>query len=128
MINARSSRRAFSAMALTLGFVVLLALTNASTVKADEANRVIDITAKRFAFTPNTVTLKKGQKVTLRLHSEDVTHGPYVKKLNIDEVIEAGKSTDVIVTPDTVGSFTPICDHFCGANHGSMNMTIVVTE
>ena len=24
------------------------------------------------------------------------------------------------------GTFTTICDHFCGANHGNMNMTIVV--
>ena len=126
MINARSSRRAFSAMALTLGFVVLLAVTNASTVKADEANRVIDITAKRFAFTPNTVTLKKGEKVTLRLHSEDVTHGFFMRALKIDEVIEPGQTQDIVVNPQTAGSFTTICDHFCGANHGNMNMTIVV--
>jgi cytochrome c oxidase subunit II len=126
VINARSSRRAFSAMALTLGFVVLLAVTNASTVKADEANRVIDITAKRFAFTPNTVTLKKGEKVTLRLHSEDVTHGFFMRALKIDEVIEPGQTKDIVVSPQTAGSFTTICDHFCGANHGNMNMTIVV--
>jgi cytochrome c oxidase subunit II len=126
VINARSSRRAFSAMALTLGFVVLLAVTNASTVKADEANRVIDITAKRFAFTPNTVTLKKGEKVMLRLHSEDVTHGFFMRALKIDEVIEPGQTKDIVVNPQTAGSFTTICDHFCGANHGNMNMTIVV--
>ena len=126
MINARSFRRAFSAMALTLGFVVLLAVTNASTVKADEANRVIDITAKRFAFTPNTVTLKKGEKVTLRLHSEDVTHGFFMRALKIDEVIEPGQTKDIAIDPQTAGSFTTICDHFCGANHGNMNMTIVV--
>lgn len=126
MINARSSRRAFCAMALTLGFAVLLAVTNASSVKADEANRVIDITAKRFAFTPNTVTLKKGEKVTLRLHSEDVTHGFFMRALKIDEVIEPGQTKDIAIDPQTAGSFTTICDHFCGANHGNMNMTIVV--
>ena len=126
MINARSSRRAFSAIALTLGVVVLLAVTNAATVKADEANRVIDITAKRFAFTPNTVTLKKGEKVTLRLHSEDVTHGFFMRALKIDEVIEPGQTKDIAIDPQTAGSFTTICDHFCGANHGNMNMTIVV--
>jgi cytochrome c oxidase subunit 2 len=113
-------------MALTVAFVVLLAVTNASTVKADEANRVIDITAKRFAFTPNTVTLKKGEKVTLRLHSEDVTHGFFMRALKIDEVIEPGQTKDIVVNPQTAGSFTTICDHFCGANHGNMNMTIVV--
>jgi cytochrome c oxidase subunit 2 len=88
--------------------------------------RVIEITAKRFGFTPDQVTLKKGETVTLRLHSEDVTHGFFMRKLKIDTEIEPGHPTDVTITPDTAGSFTTICDHFCGANHGNMKMTIVV--
>ena len=31
---------------------------------------VIDITAKRFAFSPDKITLKMGQTVTLRLHAK----------------------------------------------------------
>jgi heme/copper-type cytochrome/quinol oxidase subunit 2 len=30
------------------------------------------------------------------------------------------------VTPKTPGRYTTICDHFCGAGHGNMKMTIVV--
>lgn len=88
--------------------------------------RVIDITAKRFGFTPEQITLKKGETVTLRVHSEDVTHGFFMRKLKIDTEIEAGKTADVTITPDTPGSYTTICDHFCGVNHGNMKMTIVV--
>ena len=33
---------------------------------------------------------------------------------------------EITVTPQTAGTYTTICDHFCGANHGNMNMTIVV--
>jgi|SRR5580693_1096148 cytochrome c oxidase subunit 2 len=88
--------------------------------------RVVDITAKRFGFTPEQITLKKGETVTLRLHSEDVTHGFFMRKLKIDTEVEAGKTADVTITPDTPGSYTTICDHFCGANHGNMKMTIVV--
>ena len=29
-------------------------------------------------------------------------------------------------TLNVAGTFTTICDHFCGANHGNMKMTIVV--
>jgi cytochrome c oxidase subunit 2 len=90
--------------------------------------RVIDITAKRFAFTPSEITLKKGQPVILRLTSQDVTHGFFMKKLKIDEIIEPGKPAEVRLTPDTAGRFTTICDHFCGSGHGNMNMTIVVEE
>lgn len=88
--------------------------------------RIVEITAKRFAFSPDKIILKKGETVTLRLHSEDVTHGFFLRPLGLDEEIPAGQATDVLVTPQTAGVFTTICNHFCGANHGNMNMTIVV--
>jgi len=88
--------------------------------------RVVEITAKRFTFEPEQITLKKGEPVTLRLHSEDVTHGFFMRKLKIDTEVEAGKTTDVTITPEVAGTYTTICDHFCGANHGNMKMTIVV--
>jgi len=87
---------------------------------------VVEITAKRFAFSPNKITLKKGQTVKLRIHSDDVTHGFFLRPLKLDEEIPAGETIEITVTPETVGAFTTICDHFCGANHGNMNMTIVV--
>ena len=87
---------------------------------------VVEITAKRFAFSPNRITLKKGETVKLRIHSEDVTHGFFLRPLKLDEEIPAGQTIEVTVTPETAGTFMTICDHFCGANHGNMNMTIVV--
>ena len=93
---------------------------------ADGSPRVIEITAKRFAFAPDQITLKKGETVTLRLHSEDVVHGFFMRKLKIDTEVEPGRTTDVTINPDTAGTYTTICDHFCGANHGNMKMTIVV--
>ena len=90
------------------------------------APRVVEITAKRFGFVPEQITVKKGEPVILRLHSEDVTHGFFMRKLKIDAEVEAGKTTDVTITPEVAGSYTTICDHFCGANHGNMKMTILV--
>lgn len=103
----------------------LLALSGDNRAQADDIP-VIDITAKRFAFTPDRITLKVGKTVKLRLHSEDVTHGFFLRPLKLDEEIPAGETTEVTVTPAEAGTFTTICDHFCGANHGNMNMTIVV--
>jgi cytochrome c oxidase subunit II len=109
------------------GLAVALAGGTGLTHRAYAAEpRVVEITAKRFGFVPEQVTLKKGEPVTLRLHSEDVTHGFFMRKLKIDTEVEAGKTTDVTITPDVAGSYTTICDHFCGANHGNMKMTIVV--
>lgn len=106
-------------------FSGLVALTGSNRVQADNVP-VVEITAKRFAFSPDKITLKKGQTVKLHLHSEDVTHGFFLRPLKLDEEIPAGESIDVTVTPQEAGTFTTICDHFCGANHGNMNMTIVV--
>ena len=96
------------------------------TPKGDQSPRVVAIAARRFEFVPKEITLKQGETVTLRLTSEDVTHGFFMKTLGIDAVIEPGRVTDVTITPQTTGSFTTICDHFCGEGHGNMHMTIVV--
>ena len=106
--------------------VCMLALFSGTSHVHADTMPVIDITAKRFAFTPAQIVLKKGQTVKLRLHSEDVTHGFFLRPLKLDEEIPAGQTAEVTVTPQEVGTFTTICDHFCGANHGNMNMTIMV--
>ena len=93
--------------------------------RADDP-KVIEIKAKRFAFTPDHVVLKRGEPVVLRLTSEDVTHGFFVRPLKVDEVIEPGKTVEVPVNPQTAGTFTVICHHFCGVGHGNMKMSITV--
>ncbi len=110
---------------VTLALMVSMAAQEPPKVSAQE-HRVIDITAQRFTFAPSSITLKKGETVTLRIRSEDVTHGFFSRQLKIDETIEPGKTEEVTLTPQTAGTFTTICDHFCGAGHGNMSMTIVV--
>src|SRR5215472_11330997 len=95
---------------------------------APRGARVIEIHAKRFGFTPDQITLKKGETVKIRLVSEDVTHGFFLRPLKIDEEVSPGQPTDILLTPEQTGTFTTICDHFCGVNHGNMKMTIVVSE
>jgi len=90
--------------------------------------KVIEISAKKFEFSPSEVTLKKGEPVIIRLTSTDRVHGFMSKPLKIDTDIAAGKTTDVAVTPDTSGDFTVICDHYCGTGHGNMKMKVSVVE
>ncbi len=111
--------------ALSVATVLSAALASAR-LRAEPAARVVSITAKRFAFDPQEITLRQGETVKLQLRSEDVTHGYFVRPLGIDEEIAPGKTTEVVLTPRTPGRYTTICDHFCGAGHGNMKMTIVV--
>lgn len=116
-------------MKFALAMAAMVALT-ASMVPArgDGAIKTVEITAKRFEFSPNKVTLKKGETVKIHVTSQDVTHGLFLRALKIDTDIPAGQSVDVTVTPTQVGSFTAICHHFCGAGHGNMKMTFEVVE
>src|SRR2546425_5776784 len=83
--------------------------------KAKDAPRVVAISAKRFEFTPNRITLKKGEPVTWRLIREDVKHGFFSKALKIAADLAPGKPTKVTIPPPTAGTFTTICDNFCGS-------------
>jgi cytochrome c oxidase subunit II len=111
-------RRAFAVLALAT--LALHPLARAAEPK------VIEITARRFEFIPKVLTLKQGEPVVLRVKSEDVTHGFFERTLGLDADLEPGKAIDIPLTPKTPGRYTVICDHFCGAGHGNMNMTIVV--
>ena|SRR5208282_4646549 len=95
---------------------------------ANDNPKVIEITAKKFEFTPSEITLKKGQLAILRLTTADRVHGFRSKPLKFDTDIPVGKTTDVAVTPDTAGDFTIICDHYCGTGHGNMKMKATVVE
>jgi cytochrome c oxidase subunit II len=108
--------------------LVLAIISSVGMVKAQAQDqpRTIEVTAKRFAFAPNQIHLKKGETVRLKLTSEDVTHGFFLRALKLDEELQPGKTSEVTVTPQNAGTFTLICDHFCGSNHGNMKMTVVV--
>ena len=90
--------------------------------------KVIEISAKKFQFTPSEITLKKGEPVILRMTSTDRVHGFMAKPFKIDTDIPPDKTTDVAITPETAGNFTIMCDHYCGTGHGNMKMKVTVVE
>lgn len=105
----------------------LLLLLAASLASAQQpAPRVVEITAKRFEYAPNVVTLQRGEPVTIRLTSLDRAHGLLVKPLGIDLDAGHGDPDEVTITPKAAGTFPAICDHYCGMGHGNMKMTFVV--
>ncbi len=87
---------------------------------------IVEIKAKKYEFSPNEITLKKGEPAVLRLTSEDRTHGFLVKPLNIDADIKPGQVTEIAVTPGLAGEYIVICDHYCGTGHGNMKMKLTV--
>ena len=90
------------------------------------APQVVEISAKRFEFTPKEVHLHAGQPVTIRLIGTDRAHGLLIKPLGVDLDASPDKPDQITITPATPGTFNAICDHYCGSGHGNMKMTVVV--
>jgi cytochrome c oxidase subunit II len=94
----------------------------------DQTPKTISIAAQRFSFSPNEITVKKGQEVTLVIESKDVSHGLVIEDLGVRTEVKKGESAEVKFTPEAAGTFEGKCAHFCGKGHGSMTMTVHVVE
>jgi cytochrome c oxidase subunit 2 len=97
-------------------------------VRADQSEQTIKVTAQKFEYTPKEITLKKGVPVVLELTSLDVHHGFNCPDLGIRADIYPGKITKVRIVPDKTGSFPFHCDYYCGEGHEDMEGMIIVKE
>ncbi len=104
----------------------VIKIDETSVARAANEPQVIKITARVSQFSPNQITLKKGQPVTLQLTSIDRKHGFLLRPMKIDTDIKPGKTTEITFTPQVAGTFKAICDHYCGPGHGNMKFTVVV--
>jgi len=111
-----------------LVIVLTTVLSSPYQMTAEPTPQRIEVNAKRFAFLPSVVTLKKGQSVVLVLKSEDVPHGIRFKELGIDTKASKGKTSEVTFTPNQTGTFVGHCAVFCGAGHGAMTLTLHVVD
>lgn len=96
--------------------------------KGPEATAVKEfkITANNFAFSPSTITVKKGDKVKLVVTSTDVDHGIAIKEYDINKKIDKGKTEMIEFTADKTGEFEFYCSVFCGSGHKSMKGKLIV--
>jgi len=112
---------AAGAVALVLGSV-------ATYLGAQPNEKVIHIDAKRFEYSPGELTLKKGEPVILEFASRDVLMGFNLPDFNLRADMIPDKVTRVRFVPDKTGSFTFLCDIFCGTKHEEMNGRLTVIE
>ncbi len=101
----------------------LLIYTRANAVPVE---RVIHISAKKFEFSPDSITLKKGEPVVLEISSADREHGFSLRAFGVRTNVSPGKVSRIRISPDKTGKFTFSCDVFCGDGHEEMTGTVVV--
>ena len=109
--------------ALAAALALSLSALAAGSIPKD---KVIQLIAKKYEFSPAVIELKLGVPVVLELTSLDREHGLKQPELKLDEVISPGKVTRVRLVPDKAGSFEFHCSVFCGSGHEEMTGRIVV--
>jgi len=90
--------------------------------------QVIRISASTFDFKPSEIVVKKGVPVTLELTSQDRHHGFKLAEFHLRADIKPGVVENIRFVPDKIGTFTFICDVFCGDGHEEMSGTLKVVE
>jgi cytochrome c oxidase subunit II len=110
--------------------VISFALASYPSASPRQSERVVNITAERFSFTPSEVRLKAGEAIEIRLKSEDTDHGFRILGTDVDvRIPKRGKGTaSAKFQPAREGRYSFECSHVCGAGHGFMRGTFVVAK
>jgi cytochrome c oxidase subunit II len=126
-------------LTVTAGFARLL-----NTSQADQEGQVIEMSAKKYEYSPSPIRVKRGTKVQLRITALDRTHGIKINlspdgsdqkndsglifSSNNDDCfkLEKGIPTVVQFVARTPGTYSFHCCNRCGIGHGGMKGQIVV--
>jgi len=89
--------------------------------------RVIEVTARRFAFEPAEIQVTVGEAVRLMVRSADGLHGFEIKEMKVKKDLERGADPVAIdLRPQTAGRFPIVCSEYCGEGHDDMKGALVV--
>ena len=88
----------------------------------------IKVTARKYQFDPNVITVKKGDHVKLVITALDRDHGFKLEAFNIDQKLKKGDPATIEFTADKAGTFPFQCSDFCGLGHRKMKGKLVVQE
>ncbi len=108
--------------------------------------RVISITARQYAYDPSVIRVSRGDKITLKMKTQDIPHGFYLEGYYIDAVMrpqgvlyqkirwedEGGEQEEFVrvdevsFTADRVGKFRYRCSQPCGPMHPFMLGELIV--
>jgi len=120
-VNAER-RRLLEAGALA----ALAGVTRALRAHAKGEEQVIHITARKFVFLPQEITLKQGVPVVLEFTAPEVVMGFSAPDFKARTDIIPGQVARVRLLPQQLGTFDFLCDIFCGEGHEGMSGKIHV--
>jgi len=107
--------------------------------------KVIEMTAKKYAYTPSEIRVKKGTRVQLKIRATDRTHGfkialypegagesgaPGLKFDPQQDNFKLAKNEERVIefVAERAGSYPFKCSVFCGLGHSGMKGLLIVEE
>jgi cytochrome c oxidase subunit 2 len=118
---------------LAVGLLAVAALVAAAVaIRAQstgpgQATREIQITAKKYDFSPDTIEIAAGTRVVFKVTAVDREHGFEIAGAKSGCVkIKKGETATVEYLAEKAGTYEFKCCVFCGMGHGSMKGKIVV--
>ena len=104
-----------------LGFAAAyLAIGVAGHSQKSDSSGEIRMTAEKYDFNPDTVTVKKGDRVKLVITALDRDHGFKIDAFHVNQKLPKGQPVTVEFTADQVGTFPFECSKYCGSGHKRM--------
>ncbi len=91
-----------------------------------QEKKEFNVEAFRYGYSPDTITVNKGDTVVIHATSRDVPHGFAIKEYGINARLEKGKTTDIKFVADKPGEFVIYCTVYCGPGHRNMKGKLIV--
>jgi heme/copper-type cytochrome/quinol oxidase subunit 2 len=118
-------RRVAILVAVGLLAVVVVTVPSASPV-TPPGEREVRVRARQYAYEPAMVRASRGDRVTVVLEAEDMTHGLYVDGYDREVVAVPGQPARLTFIADRPGKFRLRCSRVCGPLHPFMLGDLIV--
>jgi heme/copper-type cytochrome/quinol oxidase subunit 2 len=104
---------------LAVAGVLLVGLPSAA-ARSGGVARSVRVEASTFAFTPATIEVDPGDRVTIELASADVVHGLHIEGYDVNLIADPGQPASASFVVDRPGTFRIRCSVPCGPLHPFM--------
>ena len=122
-------KRTFTLM-VVLGFLVALASADVKKIgspPADAPVKEIDVSVKKYEFTPSAIEVPAGTLLKIHLQATDREHGFEVKGIKDSCVkFKPGQPATLEFYAEKTGEYVFACCKFCGMGHHGMKGKLVV--